>query len=95
MHSTREILNAVFCIVRGDCALGCCRTSSLRHEDRLPPLPFLAHRDGTWERMHAALLKRVRIKRNPQPSAAIMDRASGSRASAWEAINAGTMAPRR
>ena len=31
--------------------------------------------DGTWERMHAALLKRVRVrlKRNPQPSAAIVD----------------------
>jgi putative transposase len=31
--------------------------------------------DGTWERMHAALRKRVRVrlKRNPQPSAAIVD----------------------
>ena len=32
--------------------------------------------DGTWERMHAALRKkrvRVRLKRNPQPSAAIVD----------------------
>jgi hypothetical protein len=38
MHSTREILNAVFYIVRG----GCCRTSSLQHEDRLPLLPLVA-----------------------------------------------------
>jgi putative transposase len=31
--------------------------------------------DGTWERMHSALLKRVRVrlKRNSQPSAAIVD----------------------
>src|SRR5215218_7148728 len=31
--------------------------------------------DGTWERMHTALRKRtrVRLKRNPQPSAAIGD----------------------
>ena len=31
--------------------------------------------DGTWERMHAALRQRVRVrlKRNPQPSAAIVD----------------------
>jgi Putative transposase of IS4/5 family (DUF4096) len=38
MHSTREILNAVFYIVRG----GCCRTSSLQHEDSLPLLSLLA-----------------------------------------------------
>jgi putative transposase len=31
--------------------------------------------DGTWEKLHAALRKRVRVrlKRNPQPSAAIVD----------------------
>src|SRR5215210_782506 len=31
--------------------------------------------DGTWQRMHSALRKRVRVrlKRNPQPSAAIVD----------------------
>ena len=31
--------------------------------------------DGTWERMHAALRERVRVRleRNPQPSAAIVD----------------------
>ena len=31
--------------------------------------------DGTWERMHSALRKRVRVrlKRNPQPSAGIVD----------------------
>src|SRR5215213_2160815 len=45
-------------------------------EERLPLLPLRSWRlDGTWERMHAALRKRVRVrlKRNPQPSAAIVD----------------------
>jgi putative transposase len=44
-------------------------------EDGLP-LTFRFWRlDGTWERMHAALRRRVRVrlKRNPQPSAAIVD----------------------
>ncbi len=44
-------------------------------EDRLP-LTFRFWRlDGTWERMHTALRRRVRVrlKRNPQPSAAIVD----------------------
>jgi putative transposase len=31
--------------------------------------------DGTWERMHAALRERVRVRlaRNPQPTAGIVD----------------------
>src|SRR5919112_5687731 len=55
-------------------------------EDALPLLPFLGPADGTWERMHAAVRKRVRVrlKRNPQPSAAIVDsqsqRVCGTRA---------------
>jgi putative transposase len=41
-------------------------------EERLPLLPPLAHRDGTWEGLHEALRRRarVRLERNPQPSAA-------------------------
>ena len=74
MHSTREVLNAIFYIVRGGCAWG------LLPRD-FPPWKTVYHYfhfwrlDGTWERMHAALLKRVRVrmKRNPQPSAAIVD----------------------
>jgi putative transposase len=73
-HSAREILNAVFYIVRGGCAW-----RLLPHE--FPPWKTVYHYfrswrlDGTWERMHAALRKRVRVrlKRNPQPSAAIVD----------------------
>jgi putative transposase len=50
-----------------------------------PRLPSLAQRlplhfrefrlDGTWERLHAALRERVRVRldRDPQPSAAIVD----------------------
>ena len=73
-HPTREILNAVFYIVRGGCAW------------RLLPNDFAPWKtvyhyfrswrlDGTWERMHTALRKRVRVRlqRDPQPSAAIVD----------------------
>ena len=74
MHSTREILNAIFYVVRGGCAW------RLLPND-FPPWKTVYHYfrswrlDGTWERMHAALRKRVRVclKRNPQPSAAIVD----------------------
>ena len=74
LHSTREILNAIFYIVRGGCAW-----RLLPHD--FPPWKTVFHYfrawrlDGTWERLHAALRKRVRVrlKRNPQPSAAIVD----------------------
>jgi putative transposase len=73
-HSTREVLNAVFYIVRGGCAW-----RLLPHD--FPPWKTVYHYfrswrlDGTWESMHAALRKRVRVrlKRNAQPSAAIVD----------------------
>jgi putative transposase len=74
MHSAREILNAIFYIVRGGCAW-----RLLPHD--FPPWKTVYHYfrswrlDGTWERLHAALRKRarVRLKRNPQPSAGIVD----------------------
>ena len=42
---------------------------------RLALLQDLAHRDGTWERINLALRERlgVRLGREPQPSAAIVD----------------------
>src|SRR5215218_6600171 len=61
MHSTRVVLNAIFYIVRGGCAWG------LLPRD-FPPWKTVYHYfrfwrlDGTWERMHAALLKRVRVR---------------------------------
>jgi putative transposase len=74
MHSTREVLNAIFYIVRGGCAW-----RLLPHD--FPPWKTVYHYfrswrlDGTWEKVHAALRERVRVRleRNPQPSAAIAD----------------------
>ena len=74
VHTLREILNAIFYIVRSGCAW-----RLLPHD--FPPWRTVYHYfrawrlDGTWARMHAALRQRVRIclKRNPQPSAAIVD----------------------
>ena len=74
MHTTREILNAIFYIVRGGCAW------RLLPND-FPPWKTVYHYfrswrlDGTWKRMHSALRKRVRVrlKRNSQPSAVIVD----------------------
>jgi putative transposase len=74
LHSLREILNAIFYVVRSGCAW-----RLLPHD--FPPWKTVYHYfrlwrvDRTWERMHRALLQRVRVrlKRNPQPSAGIVD----------------------
>jgi putative transposase len=74
VYSRCEILDAVFYVLKSGCAW-----RLLPHD--FPPWKTVYHYfrfwrlDGTWERMHAALLKRVRVrlKRNPQPSAAILD----------------------
>ena len=74
LHCTREILDAIFYVVRGG---GAWRL--LPHD--FPPWKTVYHYfrfwrlNGTWQRMHAALRKRVRVRlqRNPQPSAAIVD----------------------
>ena len=74
LHSAREILDAIFYLVRGGCAW-----RLLPHD--FPPWKTVYRYfrfwrlDGTWERMHSALRKRVRVRlqRNPQPSAAIVD----------------------
>jgi putative transposase len=41
----------------------------------LPPSGRVAHREGTWERINRAIRERlrVRLKRDPQPSAGIAD----------------------
>src|SRR5919199_3663625 len=54
-------------------ALATARVSAL--EDYPALLQNLAHRRGTWERLHTALRHRlrVRLKRDPQPSAGIVD----------------------
>jgi putative transposase len=73
-HSLREILDAIFYMVRSGCAW-----RLLAHE--FPPWKTIHHYfriwriDGSWERLHAALRHRmrVRLKRDPQPSAGIVD----------------------
>jgi len=74
IHSPREILNAIFYIVRSGCAW------RLLPHDFLPWKPVHHYFriwciDGTWERLNAALRERLRIKlgRNPQPSAGMLD----------------------
>jgi putative transposase len=70
----REILEAIFYVVRSGCSW-----RLLPHD--FPPWRSVYHYfrqfrlDGTWERMHSALRERVRVrlKRDPQPSAAIVD----------------------
>ena len=70
LHTLREILDAIFYVVRGGCAW-----RLLPHD--FPPWQRVYHYfrawrlGGVWERMHAALREqvRVRLRRNPQPSA--------------------------
>jgi putative transposase len=74
IYPSREILDAIFYVLKSGCAW-----RLLPHD--FPPWKTVYHYfrfwrlDGTWERMHAALRQRVRVrlKRNPQPSAAIVD----------------------
>src|ERR687894_2002557 len=73
-HSSREILNAIFYVLKSGCAW------RLLPRD-LPPWEtvywwFRRWRiDGTFERLNAALRERlrVRLRRNPQPSAGVVD----------------------
>jgi putative transposase len=73
-HPLREIVNAIFYIMRSGCAW-----RLLPHD--LPPWKTIYHyfrlwrQDGTWARIHDALRTEVRLAagRDPQPSAAILD----------------------
>src|SRR5215211_331352 len=53
----------------------CSPTTSLEMAHRLPLLQKMAHRVGTWERINRAIRERlrVRLKRDPQPSAGVVD----------------------
>jgi putative transposase len=74
VHSVREILNAIFYVLRSGCAW-----RLLPHD--LPPWRTVYHYfrlwrlQGLWERLHHVLHVAVRVKagRDPQPSAAIID----------------------
>jgi putative transposase len=74
LHPLREIVDAVFYVLRGGCAW-----RLLPHD--FPPWKTVYHYfrlwrlDGTWERLHEALRRRIRVRlgRDPQPSAAVVD----------------------
>ena len=74
IHSPREILNAIFYVLKSGC-----QWRLLPHD--FPRWPTVYHYfrqwriDGTWDGMHTALRKRlrVRLKRDPQPSAGVVD----------------------
>ena len=74
VHPLREILNAVFYVVRSGCAW-----RLLPHD--FPPWKTVYHYfrtwriDGTWEKLNAAIRERLRVRlgRDPCPSAGIVD----------------------
>lgn len=74
LHPIREILNAIFYIVRAGCVW-----RMMPHD--LPPWKTVYHyfrlwrKDGTWETINAALREEVRVAegRDPEPSAGILD----------------------
>jgi putative transposase len=75
VHPLREILDAIFYIARSGCAW------PLLPND-FPPSKTIHHYfrtwriDGTWNnKLHGALRKRMRVRmgRDPQPSAGVLD----------------------
>jgi putative transposase len=74
IHSLREILNAIFHILRSGC-----QWRMLPND--FPRWPTVYHYfrkwriDGTWERINWAIRERLRVRlnRDPQPSAGIVD----------------------
>jgi putative transposase len=74
VHPLREVLDAIFYILRSGCAW-----RLLPHD--FPPWKTVYHYfrlwrlDGTWEKLNAAIRERLRLRlgRNPQPSAGIVD----------------------
>ena len=74
IHSFQEILNATFYVLRSGC-----QWRMLPND--FPRWPTVYHYfrkwriDGTWERINRAIRQRlrVRLKRDPQPSAGIVD----------------------
>ena len=74
LHGPREILDAIFYVLNSGCAW-----RLLPHD--FPPWKTVYHYfrawrlSGLWERMHSALRQRVRVRlrRDPQPSAGVVD----------------------
>src|SRR5918995_1402614 len=73
-HSLREILNAVFYLLKTGC-----QWRLLPHDFPRWPTVYWYFRkwriDGTWERINRAIRERlrVRLKRDPKPSAGVVD----------------------
>ena len=96
IHSLREILNAIFYLLRSGC-----QWRMLPHE--FPRWPTVYHYfrkwriDGTWVRINTAIRERLRIrmKREPQPSAGTEWIASRSRLLEWAEKSAATTEERR
>jgi putative transposase len=74
VHDLREILNAVFYVLKSGC-----QWRLLPHDfPRWAPVYHYFRKwriDGTWERINRAIRERlrVRLKRDPQPSAGVVD----------------------
>jgi putative transposase len=93
-HHTRELLDAIFYVVRGGCAW-----RLLPHD--FPPWQTAYHYfrawrlDGSWEEIHATLRERTRLRegRREAPSAAILD--SQSVRTTEKGGSAATTEPRR
>jgi putative transposase len=74
IHSPREILDAIFYLLRSGC-----QWRLLPHDFPRWPTVYYYFRqwrlDGTWGRINQAIRERlrVRLKRNPQPTAGIVD----------------------
>jgi putative transposase len=74
IHSPREILDAIFYLLRSGC-----QWRLLPHDFPRWPTVYYYFRqwrlDGTWERINQGIRERlrVRLKRNPQPTAGIVD----------------------
>ena len=73
-HTLREILNAVFYVLKSGC-----QWRLLPHDFPRWPTVYWYFRkwriDGTWEHINRAIRERlrVRLKRDPQPSAGVVD----------------------
>src|SRR3954451_24588982 len=95
-HSLREILNAIFYLLKSGC-----RWRLLPHD--FPRWPTVYHYfrkwrlDGTWERINHALRERLRVRsgRDPKPGAGAVDSQGRSRAPGWAGKRGATMVARR
>ena len=95
-HDLREILNAVFYLLRSGC-----QWRMLPHD--FPRWPTVYHYfrkwriDGTWGSVNRALRERlrVRLKRDPQPSAGVVDSQSVKSTARWAEKSAATTGARR